>query len=176
MRQKRIELISLILIIGLSIWTIYYLYEVVWGLFEVRFIKLDHTANVYGIDPALITTKIRNSLFFMWMPTAIIGLIGFAFAIFGALRVYQGRMFEPSTQWPVIAIGLATCLATLCGNIAYNLELDLIWPLTDRPPLARSWYWGMETVTIFFFGLGFVLLGFLQIESAKILQENREFV
>ncbi len=176
MRQKRIRRFAGVLMVLLGLWTVYYLYDFVWGLFEVRFFDLDHLPNAYGLDASQVDIATRHAVFLAWLPSILLGLLGFIFGIIGAFNVYQGRIFDPSALWPVVGIGGVTCISVVAGTLAYNFELDVMWPLTDNAPLPREWVWSQVEVTIFFFGLGFILLGFLQIEATKILQENKEFI
>ncbi|MEO0356885.1 MAG: hypothetical protein AAF386_01080 [Pseudomonadota bacterium] len=160
----------------LTLWTLYYAYAFVWGLFDARFMDLNRLPSIYGLTADDMTPAARNTVFFAWLPTTLGGLAGFIFGIIGAYNVYQGRMFDPSALWPVVAIGIATCFSIVTGLVGYNLELDAMWPLMGRDPATRPYYWTQVEIAVFFFGLGFILLGFLQIEATKILKENKEFI
>lgn len=175
--MSKIKTVATCTIPLLMLFTVYYIYRGMEWQLNMAFLDPDRWLASRFVDPDAVIAKSTRILYFaMWQIPLYAGTIALGTALRILLLLRRGILFDLKISRAISWLGLMTALSAATELIAAALSPKVLsLHNADGPAPLRFWY-SSTSFSLLFYGIAFVMMGWVLSEAIKIDRENKEFV
>ena len=174
---QRIKFVATLALLPLVVYLVYYPYNSIQNTLDFAFFEpVRWVQNGWAEQGVKIAFGTRMTYAVAWLLPVFAGLLSVVCAVRILWLLRKGEVFSERIAWLLSALGWGTVLSNVLHLIAAAFTPMMIsWHNTAGPEGVRFWY-NSSHVGMIFYGLGFVLIGWVIREGQRLAQENDGFL